>query len=423
MATLKANWPPVILASSIFLALTWLTAGEALGRAMPVVVYTLLTLLALSAIVTALVYCVVRIETARTHKAELQRDRTLAKLEGAREALNLLANTALTTAALEQVQQGMIYPANLNERKFTSFPASVLPAPQSAIPLLAAPSLPLLSAIRDMPNLLIVGGKNSGKTTLLQWLERERLQNGQTIVLDSHATPGQWSGRSIGAGREYAMIKNAMLALIEKMDRRHKARTAGTTHFEPIHTIIDEFTLLPGYLKNAGYRIQDYSFPMLTEGRKAGMSCLWGIHSDRAKPLGFEGAADLKECFDCIIYLKEVKRERYALVNFGEGIEAQRYSLPGPFYMPAPDRSAATVPPQSQPDTIVISAAPEPDNTLTDEEATAIEAFTTLRDSAEKFSMNKAVKGAFGADKTGAFYHKKLKRILDKFKIDYSELV
>jgi len=200
-----------------------------------------------------------------------------------------------------------------------------------------AETLPLLPALADCDNILIVGGKGSGKTTLLQWFEAERIQKGPVIVLDSHAEPGQWFSQVIGAGRKYSKIKDAMIALINKMDKRHQRRTQGHKNFTPICTIIDEFTLLPGYLKELGYKSQTYSFPMLTEGRKVEMSCLWGIHSDRVKATGFEGMGDLRECFDAIAYLKHVKGNYYALVDFGEGKEDIHYIPPGPFFVqPAP---------------------------------------------------------------------------------------
>lgn len=196
-----------------------------------------------------------------------------------------------------------------------------------------ATSLPLLPALNNCDNILIVGGKGSGKTTLLQWLEAERMQHGKTIVLDSHAEPKQWFSQVIGAGRKYTEIKGSMIALTKRMDNRHDRRAKGEKRFTPICTIIDEFTLLPGYLKEAGYNVKSYSFGMLTEGRKVEMSCLWGIHSDRVKATGFEGMADLRECFDAIVRLKHVKGDYYALVDFGEGKETTRYIPPGPFFV------------------------------------------------------------------------------------------
>jgi hypothetical protein len=282
---------------------------------------------------------------------------------------------------------------------------------ENAAPLLEAPPKLLLPAIADMQNILIVGGKGSGKTTLLQWLESERI--GQTIALDSHAIPGQWSGQSVGAGRGYIMIKNAMIALVDKMDKRHKERTAGRHNFEPVHTIIDEFTLLPGYLKQADYAVQDYSFPMLTEGRKVDMGCLWGTHSDRAKPLGLEGYADLKECFDVIIYLKRVKGEFYAFCDFGEGKEDAKYTLPGPFNQV----STGALPEPEQPiDMAFVVAEPEPGKPSENEMA-IIEAVMQVKMDYDKIVWSR-VTSLLGWTATGP-NNERIKAVLDKWNVNY----
>lgn len=370
-----------------------------------------------------------------TRQAELSRDRTLATNEArlsdigiVAENDRMIANARLMSATIRQIEQGVIHAGQLGEgAKFSSFPVSVIKSVEAEVPLLEAPPKELLPAIRGMQNLLIIGGKGTGKTTLLQHLESERIHEGQTIALDSHAVPGQWAGQSVGAGRNYGQIKNAMIALVDKMDKRHKERTAGKVHFEPVHTLIDEFTLLPGYLKDAGYNVQDYSFPLLTEGRKADMNCVWGSHSDRAKPLGLEGMADLRECFDALIYLKKVKGKYFAFVDFGEGREDVRYLLPGPFIIqqnaPAmsPEPEAAPKATIDDLSFMVAETKPEQAKPSNDEEK-AIIAFVTVRDSG-KFSMNKVIKLAFGENKTGVFYHDKLKKILDKFNIDYSDII
>jgi len=416
-------------------AVTWLSARQAILFIAPVMVYSLAACAMLAAVVATIAFCVDRSEWLATRRTEARRDRALAKNEARqsdiasdRAQMQLMAEGRMMAATVRQMERGMIHPAALGDGKFSSFPTQVINQIEQAVPLLEAPAQPLLPAIRDCDNVLIVGGKGSGKTTLLQWLESERLQSGQTIALDSHAVPGQWAGQYIGAGRKYAMIKNAMIALVDKMDRRHRQRTDGQQNFEPVHTMIDEFTLLPGYLKKADYEVQNYSFPMLTEGRKVEMTCLWGSHSDRAKPLGFEGMADLKECFDCIVYLKQVRGEFYALVDFGEGKENTRYALPGPFV----SQSANTVPslPETTTETatidelefVVTEPSPGPARpTPSEGEMAAIEAFVSVRDNGETFYWKDATQLAFGAGKFGKNYTNKLKRILDKFAIDYSK--
>lgn len=315
-------------------AMTWLAARDAVMIVAPILVWASGGLLLMAALTIVYIY----IERQMTARAEIKRDRTIANNRGilsdnevVLSNLQTESEALLIRSAVIQIGRGRIFPAQLGGIKFSAYPASIIRDADSDIPPIEAPMVDLLLAIREMENVLIVGGTRTGKTTLLQYLETERIQAGKTIALDSHSTPGQWAGQSIGAGREYGLIKNAMIALISLMDKRHKKRTVGVDDFQPIATIIDEFTLLPGFLKAIDYNVQNYSFPMLTEGRKVDLSCLWGIHSDRAKPMGLEGAADLKECFDVIVYLKKVKGSYYAICDFGEGKEDQRYALPGPF--------------------------------------------------------------------------------------------
>lgn len=415
--------------------ITWIAAKAAVVLVAQILIWTFGVLAILAGLVGVISFGAWRIGWLSLRLVELSRDKTLASneahqadIETARSQMHLMAEGRLMAAAVRQVENGLIHPAQLGEgTKFSSFPASVIKQVENEVPLLEAPRQELLPAIRGMQNILIIGGTRTGKTTLMQWLETERATDGQTIALDSHAVPGQWAGQSIGAGREYGMIKNAMIALVNKMDSRHKERTAGKSQFELIHQFIDEFTLLPGYLKKAGYDVQDYSFPLLTEGRKVGMNCLWGTHSKRAKQLGLEGATDLQECFDVVVYLKKVKGEYYAICDFGEGDEDQKYTLPGPFHqtqsLPAPaiahQPKEIEAPPVAPADMAFVVKDPEP-NRSTDEEMKAIESFVSARDSGDTFYWKDATQLAFGVGKFGKNYTLKLKRILDKFAIDYS---
>lgn len=422
---------------AFFSLVTWVAAKSAILMIAPIVVWSMAIFSTLAALVATVAFCAERGEWYATRHAESKRDRILARnearqadLESHRQYIRMVAEGKLLAATLQQVGCGLIHPLALGEGKFSSFPAQVINQIENAVPLLEADHRPdLLPALADSPNILIVGGKGRGKTSLLQWLEYDRLKRGNVVtVLDSHAKPSQWGGQVIGAGRKHESIAAAMIDLTTMLDNRYDQRTKGKDDFNIIDTFIDEFTLLPDNLKAIGFNVQDYSKPALTEGRKIGMNCIWGIHSARAQALGLKGAMDLLECFDAIVYLKKVKNDFYAQINFGEGIEDAKYDHPGPFTIARPTTTPKILSLPSDlaaaPDEhIVVENWPKAENAAppTDGESDVIESFVALRDS-DKFSWRKATQAAFGKGKFGDGYNVKLRRILDKFSIDYSNV-
>ena len=406
---------------TLLTTVTYLAAAEAIAIIAPILAWSLAGLGLAAATVTALAFGIDRCQRIALGLVEFWRDANIARNDTERDYNKLLFEGRLMDAVANQAEYGLIYPVSLSDGKFSSFPkaAAAINQIENSGPLLEAPAQELLPAIRQCENILIIGGKGSGKTTLLQWLESERLESGQTIALDSHAVPGQWAGQYVGNGREYGQIKNAMIALVDKMDGRHKKRTAGQTRFEPINTLIDEFTLLPGYLKQADYDVQEYSFPMLTEGRKVEMNCLWGTHSDRAEPLGMKGMADLKECFDVLVYLKKVKGEYYAICDFGEGKEEAKYILPGPFRQASTSTIVAMDEPVNTIDDyefMVAEPSGEPDKP-SPEEMAIIEAVATVKMDHGKVVWSK-VTTLLGWTATGP-NNQRIKAVLDKWSIKY----
>jgi hypothetical protein len=203
--------------------------------------------------------------------------------------------------------------------------------------------------------------------------------------------------------------------------------------------MIDEFTLLPGTLKDkVGGDVQTYSTPMLTEGRKVDLEIIWGSHSDRAEALGLKGKYDLLECFDVIVYLKHVNGERYAYINFGEGLDkGTRYQLPGPFVLPGQPagelsverRTSELVEPDDQSPlsfTVVSDAESgevEPDRPSPADEVVMV-AFFTVKDECAADGRHFAwsqVCDKLGISPGGKQYGR-IKAILDRWGIDYQDL-
>lgn len=416
----SANTLAILIIATM--AMTWLAAREAVMIIAPILVWTSGILLLIAALTIAYIF----IERQLTARAEIRRDRTIANNmailsdnEIILSNLRTESEALLIRSAVIQIGRGRIFPSQLGDGiKFSAFPASIIKdadgdVPLIEAPMIEAPMIELLTSIRGMENVLVVGGKGCGKTTLLQHLESERMSGGRTIALDSHSVPGQWAGQSVGAGREYGLIKTAMIALVSLMDTRHKKRTSGFENFEPVTTIIDEFTLLPKVLKRIDYDVQEYSFPMLTEGRKVKMALCWGIHSDRAAPMGMKGAADLRECFDVIVYLKKVKGLYFAIVDFGEGKEDQKYALPGPFNsqnssLPEP----LSLPEPGAANDSILDLNAEPENS----EKMVIDCYQETGSYGAAYRMlyelenNKPYEGG----KLGNFHRNKVKAILDR---------
>lgn len=184
-----------------------------------------------------------------------------------------------------------------------------------------------LKEIFRFDNLLIVGSKDSGKTTLLQHLENAKLHAGhRCLILDSHSQPGKWAGAVTGSGRDYRLIQLAMVALVDLMHQRYVEYSAGRSQFPPVTIFIDEYTLLPEAVSKHGYDIGNFISPILTEGRKVAINLVVGVHSDRVKVLGVAGKGDLLESFDVKAKLKIVGDNRYALVDFGEGYLKEKFT-------------------------------------------------------------------------------------------------
>lgn len=405
-----SRYVPLVALLSVLLL--WLSAAPAIRSASVIVIWAI-ALFAIIALGLGLVFAV---QYFRLRLALIDKDKVLAEAEADNARLDVEAKRQLLPHMVAQVERGLALPVEFAGVKSINYPVQVIKHHAAALPA-PANDQPLLPVLRDCPNVLVVGGKGSGKTSLLQYLEARRIGAGQCIILDSHALPSQWQGHVIGRGRDYGHIKNAMLGLNDRLDRRHAKRANGKNGFIPINTIIDEFTLLPSSLKAIGFNIQKYSIPALTEGRKVDINCLWGIHSDRVEAMGLKGAGDLVECFDAIVRLKHVRGEYYALVDFGAGPENIHYIPPGTYHSPAPSLS-----PTSAAGIQFVVSEPEPDELEPNaEESKFIDQFVALRDEPEKFSWRKL---CLRCDRsTSGQNMDKIRAALDKFGIDFSEFM
>ncbi len=325
-----------ILAVTVLGGLTIYLAWETITVLAPWIVAVFMVCLGLSAVAGGVAHIWIAKNRIQISNIERQEAAERSTLTIERERLSLLAQRDFLPLLAEQVMRGMALPKTIAGMDISAYPAMTAKLASQQLPALAeSPPVPLLPSLERCDNILVVGKKGAGKTSLLQHLEAMRVQTGKTVILDSHAQPAQWRGDVIGIGRRYAAIRDAMIALTERLHKRYEKWSTGNSDFTPVSTFIDEFTLLPQFLRESGYNVQSYSIPALTEGRKVGMNCVWGVHSDRVKALGLKGASDLKECFDAVVYLRydASTNERYAMVDWmnGDGMQSQRYAHPGPF--------------------------------------------------------------------------------------------
>lgn len=183
--------------------------------------------------------------------------------------------------------------------------AALLPATTRSVEL-----LPLLDRSERV---LVKGASDAGKTTLFQHIASR--SNG-VVIVDPHFAPGIWpeNARIIGAGRNFGEISQFLDWLEVEMDSRYKRRAKGETNFQLLTVIIDEFMSIAAECDNAGKVIS----AMIRESRKVGFRLFVGSHSELVKPLGLEGAGDVREGLLIVrLYYSQIRQDRRQTVDFG----------------------------------------------------------------------------------------------------------
>lgn len=243
-----------------------------------------------------------------------------------REKLNHeTINNRLVDATQRQLDNGLIYlseqTTEYGKVKFKSLSSrpEVKTPPLALSPVLELPDIKntLLDDIAPLQRLLIIGGQNTGKTTLLKHIAKQREQNSDVLIIDSHNTQGKWNNnyRIVGHGRDYKAIEIELNSLVSLMDSRYKELASGKVK-EREHSIItvisDEWTTVSKNLNN----LDAVLLPLLTESRKVGIDFILATHSETAQSLGIKGAYDLKNNFDATLKLSLENKKRF--VHIGE---------------------------------------------------------------------------------------------------------
>lgn len=169
----------------------------------------------------------------------------------------------------------------------------------------------LLNDLEPLQRLLIVGGQNAGKTTLLKHIAKQRSLAGTVLILDSHDHAGKWNDdyKIVGHGRDYKSIETELNNLVKIMDARYKEYASGKIkerEHELITVISDEFSTIAENVNN----LDSVLLPLLTESRKVGIDLILACHSETAGSLGLKGRFDLKKNFDAVLRLKNIAGSR-----------------------------------------------------------------------------------------------------------------
>jgi energy-coupling factor transporter ATP-binding protein EcfA2 len=165
-----------------------------------------------------------------------------------------------------------------------------------------------LSTIAAADNVLIVGPKGSGKTTILRTIVHLRASEA-CIALDPHAHPSKWPCTTVGHGRNYPAIDAALRKLNAVMDARFKQLGSGAVQEgkHPRRSLVgDEFRSLAIALNGKDGTVSAGTMiaARITEGRKVRECALIASHNDTLEALGLPaGASALKACFDYVVYL------------------------------------------------------------------------------------------------------------------------
>lgn len=171
---------------------------------------------------------------------------------------------------------------------------SFTPLPDAEAPLqLPAPQLSPLPMLSGR-HILIAGATGTGKTHTARYLLRAR-QDEQVQILDPHFKPGEWPGEFdiLGGGRDFDAIEAAIGMAYEMMTLRFQQRKKGAGHFEPLTLVVDEIPAITKYKPEAAAHLQ----ALANEGRKIAIYLMLLSQSVLVKPLGLEGAGDLRANF------------------------------------------------------------------------------------------------------------------------------
>jgi len=169
-----------------------------------------------------------------------------------------------------------------------------------------------LSSIADAlgaVSYLVAGPKGSGKTTVLRTLLVRRAPLiDECVALDPHNSPGKWPCAVVGGGLNWNALDGVLRTMSLEMQHRFVQLDRGEIREGrfPLRVYVgDEFLSISQELDGKGAKIHAGKaiIERLVNGRKVGDALMVASQNDTVEALGIQGNADIKGCFDYIVFL------------------------------------------------------------------------------------------------------------------------
>ncbi|MCP4409467.1 MAG: hypothetical protein GY807_17295, partial [Gammaproteobacteria bacterium] len=317
----------VFISLVIFAAILVVIFYDEISQAIRIISYTIACLLVLSFLLIIgplLWYAVERMKLLRARRIEAERQAHVMTITVGNQVFvrdtNQSANwRAMHLEARTYINSQDSEPSSPEIQRWQLFNAPQRGANKPMELAASQSQVDLLAALNTAQCALIVGQRDSGKTTILQHVISRRLSNSYVIVLDPHSHPTRWPQGClvIGTERDFPKIERALNGLMALMNKRYREIGRGIVRegdHQRMTVIIDEWRAI---VYNLGKSASDIIKTLLAESRKTNIDVFVGTHSERVKALGIEGEGDLKEGFVIVrLTVNKMTKERRATVDY-----------------------------------------------------------------------------------------------------------
>jgi len=200
-----------------------------------------------------------------------------------------------------------------------------------------------LSTIAAAQNILITGPKDSGKTTVARTILTQRHAD-QNIVIDPHGSQGKWPCTMVVEGLDFDAADTALQAMHRGMRGRFKELAQGVRRegeFPRRTFIVDEFLAITQELDGRGTTTDagKLMIARITQGRKVEECLIVMAQNDTTAALGIKGNADLKACFDYLIFLAGNIETRARFHGCPDDVRAAAFKSERPAVVWHPERN------------------------------------------------------------------------------------